>query len=133
MNIPWDRRVSSVTFGMLGDSEECNETEWQHPGGLLKAKAGELGVLLEFALHKLNDAGGPAVFTHAFIVAGSTLSQFLRATRALNYVVSQAQRDELVGLACIYLRACETSGVNHVPKHHLFVHLADRTAGTIQI
>ena len=112
---------------MLGSAQDSNEFDIQHPGELLKAKAGEIGVLLEFALFKLGEAGGADVFGHPFIVAGSALSQFLRATRKLNYVVSQAQRNELVGLACIYLRSCEASGVSHVPKHHLFVHLADRT------
>ena len=100
---------------MLGDSKECTETNSQHPGGKLTAKAGEIGVLLEFALSKLRESGGAAVYSAEFMIAGSCMSQFLSATREMNYVVTQRQRDHLVGLACMFLRACEASGVHQ--KH----------------
>jgi hypothetical protein len=82
---------------------------------------------MEFALFKLMECGGGNVFGDAFIAAGSALSQLLGSIRTMNRVVSQAQRDNLVELACVFLRACDASGLKHVPKHHLIVHLADRT------
>eukprot|EP00959_Pyramimonas_sp_CCMP1952_P213678 4470762-Pyramimonas_sp.AAC.1 len=46
----------------------------------------------------------------------------------MEYIVHREQRDRLVGRSGIFLRACEASGVSHIPKHHLLVHLADRTS-----
>eukprot|EP00959_Pyramimonas_sp_CCMP1952_P320381 6704666-Pyramimonas_sp.AAC.1 len=114
---------------MLGSAERCTATNIRHPGGGLKAKAGEMSVLLNFAVHELLVYGGAEVFTDAFVTAGSTMVQFLDTIRGMGVVVRPEEREALVGLSGIFLRACEASGVSHVPKHHLVVHLADRTSG----
>eukprot|EP00959_Pyramimonas_sp_CCMP1952_P440370 9220047-Pyramimonas_sp.AAC.1 len=127
-NAPTDRWITDLTLSMLGDRKDFTPENFRHSGDILKCKAGEVGTLLEFSLHMLKKHGGTARYGRSFIVAGESMSQFLQIVRDCpGPVMSEPQRAALMNCACLHVRACKQSGVHCVPKHHLTLHLADRT------
>jgi hypothetical protein len=123
--VPHDRRIGELTPKMLGDYA-VGPSE-AHPGGALKLKAAETGLLMSFALHELGVHGGGLLQSAELVRAGRSLVRYMQIIRESGIILSHAKLTELMECAQRHLVDCERCGIAYSPKHHLFVHLTIRS------
>ena len=126
-NIPHDRRIGDLTLAMLGEDKGCTFGGLTpRPGCMLKTKAAETGLLMEWAIQLLKDYPG-AAFREELLVASEALLEWLDTIRASPLNVPGAAQQRMADCAVRHLVMCERAMVTFVPKSHMFAHLCHRT------
>ena len=122
--IAHDRRISELTLKMIGGTPDAIP----HPGSLMKVKAAEVGILLEFCVHGLVELHpGTIPYADELTAAGRCLSRYLEVIREAGPILSREEREELMETYIKHCIHCQTALVHFVPTHHLIVHLTFRT------
>ena len=123
---PHNRRIREITVNMLGDKRGCTLTNTRHPGGHLKTKAAETGIMHEFAMDLIVQHGGVERFGRDFVCAGDAMLQFMRIMQSEGPVVSENGQRMMLDCCRRHLLCCGLAGVAYAPKHHLFAHMCLR-------
>ena len=92
-------------------------------------KAAECGPMLDWCLQLLQKHGGVASFGEEFIQAGLSLRAFVKGIGANTFLPTPEQMGHLRAQLQMHLKCCRKSGINLVPKHHLTIHMLERTPG----
>jgi hypothetical protein len=125
--IPQDRRIGDLTIAMLGEDKGCSFGGLTpHPGCMLKTKAAETGLLMEWGIQLLKGYTG-AAFREELLVAGEALLEWLETIRASPLNVPLESQQRMADCAVRHLAMCERAMVTFVPKCHFFAHLCHRT------
>ena len=118
--MPHDRRIRELTLKMIGGATDVIP----HPGNLMKVKAAEVGVLLEFGVHGLVELHpGKNPYGDDLVGGGKCLARYLEVIREAGTILSREQREELMDNYIKHCIHCQTALVHFVPKHHLIIHL----------
>ena len=96
-------------------------------------KAAECGPMLEFVLWLLHKHGGVGTFGAAFIEAGESLKLLVKGLGSKAMVPTADEMKNLRSILQTHIRSCRLAGINLVPKHHLLIHMLDRTQLTKRI
>ena len=94
-----------------------------HPGGILKTKAAESGVMLPWAQKLLADFGGGLPMLTYFTAAGTAMARWLEVTRTQPDILSPAACQELKDNAQRHLLHSQRALISFTPKHHFFAEL----------
>jgi hypothetical protein len=93
----------------------------------MSLKAGEVNTMLEFTIHALNKHGGGAKFGREFMNAGQSIRNFVRELKKGDVMPSPVQMENIIKFYDQHLRSCKASGISFSPKHHLAIHMVQRT------
>ena len=99
-----------------------------HSGGTPRCKAAEVKLLMEFALDVLNTKGTELEHYRSLNIAGQSLKKWILLCRTCSAQPTPNQCQAFADHATRHLLSCQLAGILEVPKHHLFAHLATRTA-----
>ena len=120
-DIPQDRRVTDLTLNMLGSDEKCGvRGVRQHPGGIVKVKAAECGVLFEWACTLLEERGRDLPMFANLAAAGKAMSRWLELTRMSGDIMSDAVCAELTACCQRYSAHSARALVAFTPKKICF-------------
>ena len=131
-DVPADRRLSDLTFSMLGKSRPGPEIGPRH-GCPMSCKAAETGVLMDFAVATLSRHRRrmPASsYPEELLCAGRAMQSYLGVIRTAGSIVSSGEQEDLVHFMRAHLVNARLADIHFVPKHHLWVHLTLRTNKT---
>ena len=132
-SIPHSERIGDWNIRMMGDRRGAiHSRELAHPGGSLKLKAAETGVVLLWACDLLMRHGGDVPFKDELIQIGASLVEYLDALRSYPRVPSAAQCARLYELMITVNTLSQISTIGIVPKHHFFYELTRRTDSCVE-
>jgi hypothetical protein len=124
-NIAHERRIGDFTLKMVGPAGKYNFENIAHGGGILKTKAAETGIMMEWALDELlkHDA---VPFRDDLVVAGEAMKEWLTIIRSKPVRLDPASHQQLMDCMVRALVHCEQGRVHDVPKFHMFAHASQR-------
>eukprot|EP00959_Pyramimonas_sp_CCMP1952_P465011 9487576-Pyramimonas_sp.AAC.1 len=92
-------------------------------------KAAEAHIMLRFVVYELEQLGGSPVFGGPLMGACSSLLAFCEKIHAHPIVIPPNVLARMKEDCDLHIRCCKEAGISLTPKHHLFLHLCDRTDG----
>ena len=120
-NVPHNRRFTDFTVSLLGGQPAPQ-------GCTMKTKAAETLDLLRWAHNLLQHHASVVPGAGVLLAASSALLEFFRLCKDADDVCSPALQQQFFDAALRCLLAMQRAGIDDVPKHHMFLHLAARTA-----
>ena len=111
---------------MLGSDADCDERHPNHPGGSLKTKAAENGVLLRFSVYMLQRFGNRVQNIKDLENAGLALMTYLETMRESSLVLKPNEYQKLFDNCILHLTCAERAGIMLQPKHHCWLHMSYR-------
>eukprot|EP00972_Heterocapsa_arctica_P052507 7724245-Heterocapsa_arctica.AAC.1 len=120
--VPHTRRLSDLTLKMLGSREGHTLHDTRHPGTIPKAKAAEIGVLLEFAVYLAGAYKEHLWEADMLQAAGQALSDLLNLFRSEEEVFSTAAQQRVIECTQRALLLAKRLFILFTPKHHMLAH-----------
>lgn len=122
--IPAADRLGDLTIAMLGSPTDCTFNDGSyHRGCNMRTKAAETAMVLDWTMDLIRDYprihGQPEL-----LAAGMALQEWIDTTAMAPFRVPVAAQQRLCDLAIRHLLNAEAAGVDLIPKHHAFAHLA---------
>ena len=131
--IPHSRRIGDLTVSMLGDRRKANSDTKLHPGSLVKTKAAETRIIMEFTLDRMKTIG-TTHFNHDLIMAGEALVKYAAIMSSCNdTVVAFDDQRQLMDLIVDALSRMQRARVQDVPKFHATIHMTSRHHRALQL
>eukprot|EP00969_Alexandrium_andersonii_P296810 13116088-Alexandrium_andersonii.AAC.1 len=125
--IPHEKRVSDLTLKMLGHDDHTLDPSELHPGCMLKTKAAETSVLMEWAIDLLAKYRDHVEYFDELRAGGTSLKEFLDIIKAEPLCMSRSAQQRLMDCTLRHLVNAERAQIRMAPKHHMFLEMAHRT------
>ena len=121
--IPHGDRVRDLLPSMLGELSEIEP----HPGSLLKVKAYEAWILMQFTVHIIQSIGQGIAHYNELLEAGKAMLKAMNIMTTQPFRMEPAAQQEIVECMHTHIALSEMAGIAFVPKHHFVVHMMDRS------
>lgn len=126
--IPSDRRIGDFTVQMIGPDQNCRfgMPEDPHPRGIMKTKAAETGMMLEWSIHLLRTyASIPC--RDELLAGGQSLLRWMNIIRGGEQTLAHDELQTLTDCIVRHNLHCKRANVRLVPKHHMCAHMSMRS------
>jgi hypothetical protein len=126
--VPHPRRLHELTATMVGSCGTASAAHDNlHTGCLMKTKAAENSILLDWSKTVLHDFG-LSVHQESLNMIVDALIQYREILQAEGRLVTPRNQDDLMQCCRTFCAQAQIAQIHGVPKHHVFVHMTLRTA-----
>eukprot|EP00959_Pyramimonas_sp_CCMP1952_P129139 2700431-Pyramimonas_sp.AAC.3 len=123
-DIPPDMRLGAITEKMLPPDGPA-----PHSGGMMKVKAAECHVLLNFAIYMVKKHSPKIPLAGNLLRSAEALESWCKTCREARARLTVEQYQKLLDTCRVHIFEGIEAGIHQLPKHHSFGHLTIRTHG----
>eukprot|EP00959_Pyramimonas_sp_CCMP1952_P270713 5659226-Pyramimonas_sp.AAC.1 len=123
-DVPADMRLGTITDKILPSDRPD-----PHPGGMMRVKAAECHVLLNFSIYMLQKHLHMVQKGVHLLRAGLALEEWCNTCRSARTQLTIPEYQKLLDTCAVHIFEGDKAGIHQLPKHHSFGHLTIRSPG----